>query len=285
MSEFMLTPSQVLHILKELKPSRMVLLGGQAVNLWSEFYNCEDKPWVNHRPFTSEDVDACGDNAQMLRLLKRLEINTTIEVSVDLPATHEEKLVNTGILIIRPLNATPNDFLGINIIHSPLGLSPQEIHEKQCEIKLNNIPIPVLHPIQCIESKAINLIRLEQTARQDKKHLELSLGNFKRYILDPKFKNTPVDQAKLVKRLVDLAYSTEGQALFTNHKVNLLDGIPFEELKQTNDPDLVALGNSQEEFTREIQERIHEEKNFKDWLEDLKNKPSQGSADGGADMV
>jgi hypothetical protein len=177
------------------------------------------KPWINNQPFTSEDVDAYGGNAQMLKLLRKLEIDTSINVSVDVPATPDEEIVNTGILIIRPLNAAPDEFLGINIIHAPLGLSPREIHEKQCEIKLDGIPISVLHPIQCIESKAINLLRLDQSQRQDKKHLELSLGNFGRFLLDPRFKTTPGDQSKLIKRLVDLAYSTEGQNLLTDHKV------------------------------------------------------------------
>jgi hypothetical protein len=51
---------QLSALLEVIGRTRAVLVGGQAVNLWSERYQREAEPWRNLRPFTSVDVYLLG---------------------------------------------------------------------------------------------------------------------------------------------------------------------------------------------------------------------------------
>lgn len=58
------TPEEIRPVLGALTEAGCVIIGGQAVNLWSSV--CEridQEPWSSGRPYTSFDADAFADSA------------------------------------------------------------------------------------------------------------------------------------------------------------------------------------------------------------------------------
>ena len=51
--------SPVLEAIAQTAP-RLILIGGQAINYWSDKYQQDTPEWRRLRPYTSEDLDFCG---------------------------------------------------------------------------------------------------------------------------------------------------------------------------------------------------------------------------------
>ena len=65
----------------------------------------------------------------------------------------DQTKINTGLV----LAISDRLNIGINIIHQPLGLRPQEIAQTAQPIKFRGTTLKVLHPLLCVESKAASL--------------------------------------------------------------------------------------------------------------------------------
>ena len=60
-------PQEIKSILQALAEADAVLVGGQAINVWSCLYERPDcEPWRSSRPYTSVDADALADRAELV---------------------------------------------------------------------------------------------------------------------------------------------------------------------------------------------------------------------------
>jgi len=112
------TAHQLRPLLEALSQSDVVIVGGQAINLWSEIYQKDDEPWRSLRPFTSRDLDALGSATALLECARRTYGQALFPHA-------GQKTVNTGKLTViiggRPVEA---DFLS-----EVKGLNNQEIRQ------------------------------------------------------------------------------------------------------------------------------------------------------------
>jgi hypothetical protein len=92
-----------------------------------------------------------------------------------------ENTANSGKIVAK---IGGSDF-EIDFLHSPNGLSPAEVKELALSITFETIPLKVLHPLHCVESKTVNLATLSQDAggRQDLKHLRLSIASLRQHLI------------------------------------------------------------------------------------------------------
>ena len=168
------SPHEIKPILQALAQTGAIIIGGQAVNLWAEHYQSESPPWKELRPYTSFDLDVLGNRTDVLRCGQALDA----EPFFPLPS---ENTVNSGKLVTK---IEDSDF-EIDFLHSPTGLSPAEVIELARIITFETVPLKVLHPLHCVESKTVNLATLSQDAgdRQDLKHLRLSIASLRQHLI------------------------------------------------------------------------------------------------------
>ena len=161
------TPDEVQAIFNSVKDLDIVLVGGQAVNLWASFYREETSELENYLPFASEDIKFYGGKLEAIacrnRLGGELILNNTFDPSP-----------NTAVLLVNFNNKKLRlDFLG-----SVFGVSDFEIANNFKIISLKEAPelkLKVLHPILCLEGKLKSVVSLPQQGRQDLKHLRMSV--------------------------------------------------------------------------------------------------------------
>lgn len=160
-------PHEIKTVLQALAQTKGVIIGRQAVNLWAERYQKDASPWRELRPYTSFDLDVLGNRTDVLACSQALNAEPFFP-------SPSENTVNSGKVVAQVQGA---DF-DIDFLHSPNGLSPAEVVELARPFSFEQIPLKVLHPLHCLESKTVNLMTLPQEAgkRQDLKHLRLSIA-------------------------------------------------------------------------------------------------------------
>jgi hypothetical protein len=156
-----LRPEEVERILRELEPlsrdRRIVLIGGQAVAFWAAFFELEE-PSAREKLFTSKDIDFEGASRTAREAADLLGGEARIpEMDHHTP--------NTGIVLFQDADGIQRelDFLG-----SPLGLRAQDVRDTAVEMRVSNpegpsVPIWVMHPERCMESRICNVMDLGQS--------------------------------------------------------------------------------------------------------------------------
>lgn len=137
--------------------SELILVGGQAVNLWGERYVEKEPSIRKFLPFTSRDADFYRRvrNFKLPSGWKRLAIPTKgrMRLVADVLSGPDEQTAE----ILRSVN----------------GLSADEIEAHAIPIPYKGKPLYVLTPIALFQAKLANVCSLPQEARQDLKHLQL----------------------------------------------------------------------------------------------------------------
>jgi hypothetical protein len=76
-------------VLQQLEPARdnIVLIGGQALNLWAERYSDRAADLAAAAPFTSKDIDFCGtaQDVNNVRCLSAARISSLAQMSEPQP--------------------------------------------------------------------------------------------------------------------------------------------------------------------------------------------------------
>jgi hypothetical protein len=117
-------------LLERLHPmvDDVVLIGGQALSFWAERYRTVPE-LASAAPFTSKDIDFCGQSADVERCAELLG------------ASHElygprNRSVCTGIV-------TTTDGVQLDFVHTPRGVRSSEVQRRAIPLE----QIRVMHPI------------------------------------------------------------------------------------------------------------------------------------------
>jgi hypothetical protein len=263
------SPHEIKPVLRALARTGAVIIGEQAVNLWAERYQSESPPWQELRPYTSFDLDVLGDRTDVLKCSQALDT----EPFFPLPS---ENTVNSGKIVT---NIEGADF-EIDFLHSPNGLSPAEVTELARIITFEGIPLKILHPLHCVESKTVNLATLPQDAgdRQDLKHLRLSIASLRQHLikltLDGGLEPLLLRWAHRIR-----ANSNHELGLLAaiRHGVNFQEAIPAD-LWQTRPGPLADFVKKEwQEWKDENDEKTSDLRDLETWLKSLNEK--RGSPD------
>lgn len=135
----------------------LLLVGGQAVNLWAERYQNKDAKILEYQPFTSRDADFYRRAPKL-----KLPANWT---ELPLPTKGRIKIVTHALK--GPEGQTAE------IIRTVNGLTEKEIKEGSIVIEYDNRPMWFLVPPALFQAKLENIKSLDQKDRQDLKHFKL----------------------------------------------------------------------------------------------------------------
>jgi len=271
----MYSSTQVRDILTTAAKNGFIIVGGQAINGWSEELQIPKKePWHSLSPYTSHDIDCYAEFGHLPSLVKEIE-SMGFSVEVRLPKNQAESKHNIAALWIQGNGLA----LEINCLRDVIGISTAELKATVQEFATTDGSYLIMHPLLCMESKAHNLAYLSQDGRQDEKHLRLSIANLHSYLL--RYDDASLCQ-QIIDRVLELAFSPHGIQTYRNYNIHFLDAIPWSDWSHSTNPNLKKLGLQQTQHTTHLQKLISEELETEEWLNQLNPRDHKKTAPIGA---
>lgn len=261
----MFTPQQIRPLLEALSHTDAVIVGGQAINLWSETYQKDEEPWISLRPFTSRDLDVLGSAAALLACSRQVQGQALF------PQPGHNTVSTGKLTVVIAGQEVEADFLS-----EVKGLNNQEIRQTAKVIAWNDLQLRLLHPLLCVESKTVNLMRIQQEPeeRQDQKHLRLALANAREFLAEQTANPTthPV-LVRWAQRLRSLANDQLGLEAAQTHRLDYQMAIPG--ALRCQDAGLLGqfLAREWEPWREEVRQKIADLIELADWLRRLREQP------------
>jgi hypothetical protein len=135
----------------------LLLVGGQAVNLWAERYRDIEPSILDFQPFTSRDAD-------FYRRVPRLRLPPNW-IELPIPTKGRVRIVTHAL-------QGPKGQIA-EVIRTVNGLSAKELEDGSIPINYANRPMWFLVPHTLFQAKLANLKSIDQEGRQDLKHFQL----------------------------------------------------------------------------------------------------------------
>jgi hypothetical protein len=132
------------------------IVGGQALNLWAERYAHSCAELISFGPFTSKDLDYFGQRAAAEKLADALGG----EVNFPDPDDHTP---NSAIVIARIDEVD----IEIDFLWDIMGVKANALERDAVELvvpvrggEIDELAIPVMHPLHCLQSRIANVVTL-----------------------------------------------------------------------------------------------------------------------------
>lgn len=154
-------------------PQPLLLVGGQAVNLWALYYEERTRDLA---PFVSRDADVLGDR-ETLELLGRLAGKKPQFFPLRPPSNE------IGVVMASDASGAP---LLIEVLRYIKGASNQELREPayQFAIGESQVIVQVPSPIALLQAKVANLGEINQDGGQDGRHIAILARLMPAYLED-----------------------------------------------------------------------------------------------------
>lgn len=189
-------------------PEPLFLVGGQAVNLWALYYR---ERTVELAPFVSRDADVLGDR-DTLRTLGKLT-GAKPQFFALRPPSNE-----VGVVIAKDANGLP---LLVEVLRYVHGVSDEELRDPVYTLVIGDglVRVQVPGPIALLKAKIANFANLQQTGRQDARHVLILARLLPAYLEDLQKAATEgrMEERKLIdflERLLAVVKSDQGRKVF-----------------------------------------------------------------------
>lgn len=175
------------------------VIGGQALNLWAEFYSDIEELKL-YRPYTSKDIVYFGMQQAAEKLAEALDGEVLVpEMGNQTPQTAivKAKIAGDDITI---------DFLG-----HVLGVRANHLNDHVVEIivpykqngEAKQLAIPIMHPLHCLQSRISNIIVLDRQDDTAKRQAEAAPVVLREYINRALDDGDIKEATKTIQRLFD----------------------------------------------------------------------------------
>lgn len=202
-----------------------VVIGGQAVNLWSEHYRDRGgipaAKWADLEPFASRDLDLLGGRLDAAAAADALQVEVVL-----FEPRPRSTAPNSGTLYV-PLSG---DELIVQFLHTPFGARREEVRATARQLEWRGKHLPVMHPILCLEAKTECFYGLDQAGRQDLKHVRLSIACVHEMIRDYIEAAAEKQVLTIVERVAALASAEYGIRLQLENGVAVEEAIPWDDI-------------------------------------------------------
>jgi hypothetical protein len=203
-----------IHALPDWKS--VVLVGGQSLTAWVEYYKVELPKFEG--PYLTIDADFFGTKTEAEVIAKELGSNAQIPSFDD-----------------HTPNAAAIDFMGasgkklhIDILSGVLGLKSEDVRKLAVNLEIdNNKPVPVLHPLLVLESRCINLERLSEKRHSNGvTQARVACIAVERYLAECLNTSERHREAfKAAKRIADLAQASAGVFVWAKWGIDVTSAV------------------------------------------------------------
>jgi hypothetical protein len=161
----------------------LVLVGGQAVNFWASRYEARAPELAREAPFTSKDIDFCGDQRVVRLAAERLGGRPRV-------ATFDDATPNSGTVVFVDSAGAKRT---LDVVSAPFGLDADEVHATALCVDINDdagaptgVSFYVMHPVLCMESRTHNVVGLAGSydTEQGKRQLRASIVCAREFLRD-----------------------------------------------------------------------------------------------------
>lgn len=180
-------PEAIAQLLRTESP--VLLVGGQAVNLWALHYH--DRT-ADLAPFVSRDVDLLG-NRETLAEIARLAMAQPQYFSLRPPSNE------VGVVIARDVDDHPVLIEVLRYVH---GVSEKDLSEPSYTFETGGCRLRVPGPVALLKAKLANVADIDQSGRQDLRHVRILCRLLPDYWRD--ICNAARTQEITERRLIDL---------------------------------------------------------------------------------
>lgn len=210
-----------------------LLIGGQAVNVWAERYVAVEPELESLAPFTSEDIDFQGNNADVKHIATQLGSVAQFPHKIEMTAL-------AGIIPIRLGAARAN----IEVVRNVPGVTNELIEKSALTIDFEGKTVRVINPIALVSAKLHLATTVSQEKRHDVHHLKIMIlcaRGFLREVLGAIEKQdiAPAGWLAAVNTLHKLQTSSDGKRAAKNHDVNW-SYLPTAEISSAKNPKIVS---------------------------------------------
>lgn len=189
-------------------PEPLFLVGGQAINLWALHYR--DRT-VELAPFVSRDADVLGDRDTLTALGKLT--GTRPQFFPLRPPSNE-----VGVVIARDANGLP---LLVEVLRYVHGVSDEELRDPVYTFAIGEaaVRVQVPGPIALLQAEIAHVAGLQQTGRQDARHVQILARLLPAYLEDLQRAATEGRMAEhkliaFLERLLAVVKSDQGRKVF-----------------------------------------------------------------------
>ena len=201
---------------------QFVVVGGQAVNLWSEKFRTASAEWTELQPFASHDLDCLGGSIDAAEAARALGVE----------AEFYDPFSRTAIPNSGSLNVPLGDRqLLVHFLHTVIGANRDEVRRTARMLPWQGRQLPVMHPLLCLESKLDCLFSLDQSRRQDLKHVKLARLATHEFFRERVEENLVKDVLTACERIAWLAMGEYGLRAWMQHHIECDRAIPIDAIK------------------------------------------------------
>ena len=203
-----LSPEDFSEVFKSI-PKDCVLIGGQAVAVWAQYYNLG-------KSVTSKDIDFWGSTARLKELAARL--NTKVYT----PHEYEMTWLSGAIRISVAGRKT-----SVELLHHVPGLDDENITRVAIPVNTHGIQILILTPVSLLLTKLYAVRHFDQKDRDDLEHLKIAIAASKVFLAEV----APKDVKYCLwncNRLITAFKDKRHQKLEKQYQFQLLNAIPVE---------------------------------------------------------
>ena len=201
-------------------PERPLIVGGQAVNVWAEYFAPRNAQIAAQQPFVSKDADIFGDRALAQKLADR--------AGWEIRFFHEPRTIAVAALIKRRSNA---ETLTVEVLRAVRGLTRKELEDADVvELRPGQIYC-IPSPVRLLKAKLANLREIVPTRPQDANHVRLLVSLTHDYLVE---QHAHVLAKRLTERaLVNALHETRdiigaARELESRHHLSLAPALPLD---------------------------------------------------------
>lgn len=200
----------------------IVLVGGQVVNFWADFYEHEAPQLADHAPYMSKDIDFLGSRDAVRECAKRLGGTAKLATLDDMNTP------STGVVVFTDEN---NHIRQIDFLGSVAGVDDAELIETAASATLDDehgVPIAsflVMNPLLCLKSRVHNVAYLPgYQTEHAKNQLQAAIVCAKQFATD-QLASEPRKTLTCNEVFFDIARYGAGVEVFALHGIDVLEAL------------------------------------------------------------
>lgn len=213
-----LDPKDAAKLIDQTRSENAVLIGGQAVAFWRDYYGIESR-----LPALTDDIDYLGTRAEAKRVSARLKIPHSLKI-----ATFDDHTPNSAVFQVE-LAGYPEPVL-IDYLANVLGVESKAIEQSAVIAEFEGEELRVIHPIQLLQTKIWNLYRLaEKRTPEGVEQARLAIEIVSAFIAEAKLSQR--DLLNAIEAIGKFAATAPARSVADTYKLDCLRAIPDAVLK------------------------------------------------------